>query len=77
MLVEKSIVLFCFFFQGILLELTHKKEQILKVYGTNIKYFTFIKPTDETLATINEKNVLQVWDVTTGELVNILMYIIH
>jgi hypothetical protein len=54
-----------------LLELTQKREQVLKVYGTNIKYFAFVKPTDETVVTVNEKNVLQVWDVSTGEFVNI------
>lgn len=54
-----------------MLELTQKKAQVLKVYGTNVKYFAFIKPTDETVATINEKNVLQVWDVPTGKFVNI------
>lgn len=53
-----------------LLELTKKKKHVLKVYGTNIKYFTFIKPTDETVVTINEKNILQLWDVSTGEFVN-------
>lgn len=67
---------YLFFFQGTLLELTQKKEQILKVYGMNIKYFTFIKPADDTVATINEKNILQVWDVSTGEFVNILLIII-
>jgi len=44
----------------------------MKFYGSKIKYFTFIKPTDETVATINNKNILQVWDVLTGELVKIL-----
>ncbi|VVC45646.1 Hypothetical protein CINCED_3A007876 [Cinara cedri] len=54
--------------EGFLLELTKKKENVLKIYGTSIEYFTFIKPTDETVATINEKNVLQLWDVSTGVL---------
>jgi len=57
--------------QGTLLRLTQKKLQILKVYGSKIKYFTFIKPTDETVATINHANILQVWDASTGEFVNI------
>lgn len=65
-----------FFFQGILLELTQRKEHKLKVYGINVKYFTFINPTDDTVATINENNILQVWDVSTGEFVNILITII-
>lgn len=60
-----------FFAKGTLLELTQKKEQILKVYGTNIKYFAFVKPADETVVTVNEKNILQAWDVSTGEFVNI------
>ncbi|VVC42480.1 WD40/YVTN repeat-like-containing domain,WD40-repeat-containing domain [Cinara cedri] len=53
--------------RGVLLELTKKKENLLKVYGISIKYFTFIKPTDETVATVNENNILQLWDVSTGE----------
>lgn len=57
--------------------MTQKKEQnILKVYGMNVKYFTFVKPTDDTVVTINEKNVLQVWEVSTGDFVNILVFII-
>lgn len=69
---ETSISIFNFFFflQGVLLELTKKNQHALKVYGTNIKYFTFIKPTDETAATINEKSILQLWDVATGNIVN-------
>jgi len=43
----------------------------MKVYGSKIKHFTFIKPANETVATINDKNILQVWDVLTGEIVNI------
>lgn len=42
----------------------------MKVYGSKIKHFTFIKPTNESVATINDKNILQVWDVLTGEIVN-------
>lgn len=57
--------------KGILLQITQKKLNIMKVYGSKIKYFTFIKPTNETVATINNKNILQVWDVLTGEIVNI------
>ncbi|XP_060871614.1 cilia- and flagella-associated protein 43 isoform X4 [Metopolophium dirhodum] len=53
--------------EGTLLQLTQKKQKILKVYGSKIKYFTFIKPTDETVATINHANILQVWDASTGE----------
>ncbi|XP_060835448.1 cilia- and flagella-associated protein 43 isoform X2 [Rhopalosiphum padi] len=53
--------------EGTLLRLTQKKQQILKVYGLKIKYFTFIKPTDEMVATINHANTLQVWDASTGE----------
>lgn len=56
--------------------MTQRKEQILKVYGINVKYFTFINPEDDTVATINEKNILQVWDVSTGKFVNILITII-
>jgi len=44
----------------------------MKVYGSKIKYFTFIRPTNETVATINNKNILQVWDVSTGEFVKIV-----
>jgi len=68
---ERSINIYFFILQGILLRLTQKKQNILKVYGSKIKYFTFIKPTDETVATINHTNILQVWDASTGELVNI------
>jgi len=57
--------------QGTLSRLTQKKQRILKMYGSKVKYFTFIKPTDETVATINHANILQVWDVSTGEFVNI------
>lgn len=64
---QQSIV---FFLQGFLLELTKKKENLLKVFGISIKYFTFIKPTDETVATVNKNNILQLWDVSTGEFVN-------
>lgn len=55
--------------QGVLLKLTRKKERRLKQYGTDIKYFTFVGPTDETVATIDKTNALRVWDVSTGELV--------
>ncbi|XP_016656351.2 cilia- and flagella-associated protein 43 [Acyrthosiphon pisum] len=53
--------------EGTLLQLTQKKQKILKLYGSKIKYFTFVKPTDETVATINHANILQVWDASTGE----------
>lgn len=59
------------------MELTQKKEQTLKVYGSNVKYFTFIKPTDETVATVNENGVLQVWRVSTGEFVNIFFFFLR
>jgi len=55
--------------QGVLLKLTQKKEHQLKFYGADIKYFTFVGPTDETVATIDKTNSLRVWDVSTGELV--------
>jgi len=59
-------------FKGSLLQLTQKNQKIMKVYGSKIKYFTFIRPTNETVATINNKNILQVWDVSTGEFVKIV-----
>lgn len=37
----------------------------------SVKMFTFIKPTDETVATINQDNVLQAWKISTGELVSL------
>lgn len=67
-----SIDVYYLSFQGVLLELQEKPNQILKLYGSNIKCFTFVKPTDEMVATINELNILQLWDVSTGKLVNIL-----
>jgi len=60
---------FPFLLQGVLLKLTQRKKQQLKLYGADIKYFTFVGPTDETVATIDKTNNLQVWDVSTGELV--------
>jgi len=61
-------------FQGVLFEFTQKNEQnVLKVYGIHIKYFTFVKPADDTVVTINDKNNLQLWDVSTGDFVNVLI----
>lgn len=71
-----SIGKILFLSKGALIEFTQKKENILKLYGMNIKHFTFIKPTDEIIATINEKNILQLWNVSTGEFVRIYEFII-
>lgn len=57
-----------------MLEFTQKNEQnTLKVYGTHIKYFTFVQPAEVTVATINDNNVLQLWDVFTGGFVSVSM----
>ncbi|XP_050530954.1 cilia- and flagella-associated protein 43 isoform X2 [Daktulosphaira vitifoliae] len=52
--------------KGALMEITYETQKILKLYGSKIKFFTFIKPTDQTIITINEQEVLQLWDATTG-----------
>jgi hypothetical protein len=70
-----------FFFEGILLKCMKNTKlntiTILQYYGNNIKYFVFVKPTDLLVVTINEKNVLQVWDVSTGKFVKTFLILVQ
>lgn len=50
--------------------MSRTKSTVLKVYGMNVKYFTFVEPANETVAVVSDDDVLQVWDVLTGRLVN-------
>ncbi|XP_050433883.1 cilia- and flagella-associated protein 43 [Adelges cooleyi] len=59
----------CWSNRGTLIEVTQKTQKVLKNCGSKIRMFTFVKPTDQTFTTINEFDVMRIWDTSTGNLI--------